>query len=73
MSDLKPCNFCGGKMKIDYKCNPLRYAVIHVNNFYWTDRCYGGTDYEFASEKEAIKEWNRRAKDENSTVDNSNM
>lgn len=58
--ELKPCPFCGGRMKINYRFHPLRYAVIHVSKFYWTDRCYGGTDYEFQSEIEAIEAWNRR-------------
>ena len=48
---------------IDYKFHPLRYAVVHVSKFYWTDRCYGGTDYEFQSATEAIEAWNRRTSD----------
>ena len=58
--ELKPCPFCNGKMKIDYRFRPLRYAVVHVSKFYFTDRCYGGTDYKFDSEREAIEAWNRR-------------
>ena len=58
---LKPCPFCGGKMKVDYKLYPLRYGIVHASNFYFSDRCYGGTDYEYCSEEEAIEAWNRRA------------
>lgn len=63
MSELKNCPLCGGKMKVDYKFYPpylLRYGVIHTSNFYFSDRCYGGTDYEYRSEEEAIEAWNRR-------------
>ena len=56
---LKPCPFCGRKMKVDYKLKPLRYGIVHVSNFYWDDRCCGGTDYDYISEVEAIKAWNR--------------
>lgn len=58
-NELKPCPFCHGKMKIDYRFRPLKYAVVHVSNFYINDICYGGTDYKFDSEKEAIEAWNR--------------
>lgn len=57
--ELKSCTFCHGKMKVDYRLKPLKYAVVHVSNFYFSDRCYGGTDYEFDSEREAIEAWNR--------------
>ena len=58
--ELKPCPFCGGRMKVDYKLYPLRYGIVHTSNFYFSDRCYGGTDYEYRSEEEAIEAWNRR-------------
>lgn len=61
MDELKRCPLCGRKMKVDYKLKPLRYGIAHVSNFYWDDRCYGGTDYDYFSEAEAIKAWNRRA------------
>ena len=61
MVKLKPCPLCGRKMKVDYKLHPLRYAVIHVSKFYWDDGCYGGTDYCFGSEKEAVENWNKGA------------
>lgn len=61
---LKPCPFCGRKMKTDYKLHPLRYGIIHVSNFAFSDRCYGGTDYEYHSEKEAMEAWNRRTESE---------
>ena len=57
---LNPCPHCGGEMKMDYKLRPLRYAVKHVSKFYWTDRCYGGTDYIYSSEKEAAEAWNAK-------------
>lgn len=57
---LKPCPFCGGAMKCDYKFRPLRYAIVHVSKFYWSDRCYGGTDYCYESSEDAIDAWNRR-------------
>lgn len=47
-------------MKVDYKLRPLRYAIKHVSKFYWTDRCYGGTDYIYSSEKEAAEAWNAK-------------
>ena len=62
MSDieLKPCPFCHGKMKVDYKLFPFRYAIVHVSKFYFYDMCYGGTDYEYETENEAVEAWNRR-------------
>lgn len=65
MSELKPCPFCGGRMRVDYELHPLRYAVVHVSKFYFTDICYGGTDYEYRTEEEAIEVWNRRVNDGN--------
>lgn len=48
-------------MKVDYKINPLRYGIVHASKVYFSDMCYGGTDYEYESEEEAIEAWNRRA------------
>ena len=64
MTELKRCPICNRKMKVDYRFKPLRYAVVHVSDFLWDDRCYGGTDYVYKSEKEAIEAWNRKAEDE---------
>ena len=60
MSKLKRCPCCGGEMKVDYKFHPLRYAIIHVSNFYFSDICYGGTDYDYTSEQEAVEAWNSK-------------
>lgn len=60
MSVLEPCPLCGRKMKVDYKLHPLRYGIIHESKFYFSDLCYGGTDYEFDSEEKAVEAWNRR-------------
>lgn len=62
--NLKPCPLCGGKMKVDYRLKPLKYAVVHISNFSFSDGCYGGTDYEFDTEEQAIESWNRRANNE---------
>ena len=58
--ELKKCPICGRKMKLDYKFHPLRYAIIHVSNFNFDDKCYGGTDYDYSSDEEAIKAWNNK-------------
>lgn len=58
MAELNRCPYCHGVMKIDYKFNPLRYAVVHRSNFSLTDRCWGGTDYIYKSEQEAVDAWN---------------
>jgi len=55
---LKPCPSCGGKMKVDYKAYPIsQYGIKHIS-FYYSDFCYGGTDYVYESEEEAIEAWN---------------
>lgn len=66
MTELKRCPECGRKMKIDYKFRPLRYAIVHAspNAFMWTDKCYGGTDYEYETEEDAIKAWNSEVGDD---------
>lgn len=60
MKNIEKCPFCGGEMKVDYKLHPLRYGIIHVSKFFWNDKCYGGTDYDYVSENEAVETWNRK-------------
>lgn len=70
MDELKPCPFCKGKMKVDCQFRPhdshyhLKYAIVHTNRFYFSDMCYGGTDYKYNTEKEAVEAWNRGGEDE---------
>lgn len=63
MTELEPCPLCGGRMKLDYKIQTiprrtLRYAVVHVSKFYWTDACIGGTGYDYETEQDAVNAWN---------------
>lgn len=58
MAKLKPCPFCGGT-NIDCLEAGFRTGVWFVQ----CDECYA-TFPDFDSEAEAIKAWNRRAKDE---------
>ena len=68
MPELQRCPWCGGKMKLDYKIQTiprrsLRYAVVHVSRFYWSDKCgLGGTGYDYETEKDAVDAWNNYRK-----------
>lgn len=68
MNELKPCPFCKRKMAVEYKIvnQKLRYGIVHANKWfdYFNDRCYGGTDFEFKTEEEAVEAWNGRTKDD---------
>jgi hypothetical protein len=59
MRELRRCPECHRRMKVDYRFHPLRYAVIHATNFAFDDRCWGGTDYIYKSEQEAVDAWNK--------------
>ena len=53
MSELKPCPFCGGKVRLSTADRGASFAV-------WCGGC-GGTDGgEYLSKESAIKHWNRR-------------
>jgi Lar family restriction alleviation protein len=65
MNGLKPCPFCGGKVRL-IKQNPA-YVT------YWTIFCNDSScpvkpqlpDYEYTSEESAIEAWNTRKGEEN--------
>ena len=69
MSELKPCPFCGGTAVSIEKMMPRLYrpdrkfSVVcwECDLFFGYDEDYGGM---FDTEAEAIKAWNRRAKNE---------
>lgn len=63
MDKLKPCPFCHRDMAVDYQFrnSHIYYGVRHADKHFETfhDRCYGGTEFEYKTEKEAIEAWNR--------------
>ena len=69
MSDLKPCPFCG------------RTDTLHFDRYQSCGEWWGYIECTECIitgpvgklKKDVIEAWNRRAKDEDSTVDNSNM
>lgn len=71
MSELKPCPFCGGTAVSIQKIEPRLYRPVknhpfsvvcwECDLFFGYDSDYGGM---FDTEAEAIKAWNRRAKDD---------
>lgn len=57
MAELKPCPFCGGKVKVRYKmpmnwieCKRCNCSMVQVDSYAQRDR-----------EQELIEAWNRRA------------
>lgn len=70
MSDLKPCPICGGSVSIKKieprlyrpaRNHPFSVVCYECDLYFGYDEDYGGR---FDTEGEAIREWNRRAKDE---------
>ena len=53
MSELKPCPFCGGKVRLSTASRGASFAV-------WCGNCGGTNGGEYLSEESAIKHWNRR-------------
>ena len=53
MSELKPCPFCGGKVRLSTASRGASFAV-------WCGNCGGTAGGEYLSEESAIKHWNRR-------------
>jgi len=71
VNELKPCPFCGGTAVSIQKIEPRLYRPVknhpfsvvcwECGFFFGYDEDYGGM---FDTEAEAIKAWNRRAKDD---------
>ena len=59
MEKLKPCPFCGGEAK----CINTRIVDNHDNPFWWVlcNECDANTGM-YVNRVDAIKTWNRRAK-----------
>lgn len=57
MTELKPCPFCGGKVKRFIA--PLRETVMIICETCGADVCFYGAEHE----PKATKAWNRRAKE----------
>ena len=53
MSELKPCPFCGGKVRLSTADRGASFAV-------WCGGCGGTNGGEYLSKESAIKHWNRR-------------
>ena len=50
---MKPCPFCGGKVRLSTASRGASFAV-------WCGNCGGTNGGEYLSEESAIKHWNRR-------------
>ena len=57
MNELKPCPFCGGKVK--RVIGPMRETVMFVCETCGADVCFFGAEHE----PKATKAWNRRAEE----------
>jgi len=66
MSELKPCPFCGGKMKMFYSCLDESFHLYHRKGFDLMDCpiCEPFVIDNVRSYNEAAEAWNRRATDE---------
>ena len=53
MSELKPCPFCGGKVRLSTADRGASFAV-------WCGGCGGTNGGEYLSKESAIKHWNHR-------------
>ena len=66
MTELKPCPFCGGPVKLFIAIHGIRggpdyYAIIHPHN---TECIIDGAETSaYSNKEELIEDWNRRMKE----------
>ena len=61
MTELKPCPFCGGEVKLNKSVKlPFMFYIHHIDD---SKNCFIAPDLSITAmkEAEAIEAWNRRA------------
>lgn len=64
MTELKPCPFCGEKMRMVYSSVLKRFVIAHINPYNCYFQSFEINGIAVGSLAEAAEAWNRRAEDD---------